>query len=155
VINKQLFTQFNGFDVNFRSAEETEFFLRLSISEPFCYIDSELCGYRLSENSITSNKEPLLKQGLAALKKNCITNTDIYAKHTQVINDAYRKKLYKAAYYYLTVLDKDKALALLDEASQYGKLDRYGYLLKSLSASPTSFLKMLKTMKSKLSKLII
>ncbi|MCG7869718.1 MAG: glycosyltransferase [Candidatus Thiodiazotropha taylori] len=151
VIDKQLFTQYRGFDVNFRSAEETEFFLRLSTSESFCYIDSELCGYRLSDNSITSNKEPLLKQGLSALKKNCISNVDIYAKNKHVINDAYRKKLYKCAYYYLTVLDRDKALEFMIEASQYGKLDRYGYFLKTLSILPTGILKLLRSLKSKLS----
>lgn len=91
-IKKECFTAAGGFDTSFLTAEETEFFLRLSKKTPFFYIPLPLSGYRIAPGGLTGNIPVLLHHGMRALYKNAVNDPHIYAHHKRAIHLAIARR---------------------------------------------------------------
>ena len=86
VVHRDLFEDCGGFDPQFKSAEETEFFLRLAKQTAFFYIDLPLAGYRVGQGGLTGNIPVLLTNGMRALFKNAVQDPNMYARHKRAIH---------------------------------------------------------------------
>ena len=140
LITKQKFLEHQGFDTQFRSAEETEFFLRLSKETDFMYLDFPLTGYRKSESGLTSNKLFLLENGLRALMKNCVDDQLIYDKFRNTIDLGISKRYSRMSYLHLSELRTKEAMKTAIASIRYCPTQRKGWLYLAASMMPVFLL---------------
>lgn len=119
VVRKRAFHQTGGFDQNFRSAEETEFFLRCARAMDFAYIDSDLAGYHISREGLTGNLGSLVTNGMRALLQNVIADRNLYAQNRNAIRQAIGRRYARMAYYWLSVYRRPKAITHSFRAIRY------------------------------------
>ncbi len=100
-IRRDFFEEIGGFDPAFRSAEETEFFLRVSKKTILHYIDLPLAGYRKSPGGLTGNIPVLLDNAMKALIKNAVQDPQIYESYKKVIDLSIARRYGRSANYWL------------------------------------------------------
>lgn len=134
VMRRENFLKEKGFDTSFRSAEESEFFLRFSKSNNLTYIDLPLAGYRISPNSLSKNIETLLKNAMRALIKNCVEDPITYRKYKRLIKHAIGRRHCRISYYYLSILRREDSFKAAIAALKYDPLQKkaWFYLISSL-----------------------
>jgi glycosyltransferase involved in cell wall biosynthesis len=119
VLNAGLIASSGGFDPNFRKAEDSEFFLRLSKHEIFSYLNLPLTGYRIGNGGLTSNKSDLLDHGMKALYKNCVADKQVYAKYQDTIDLAIARRYGRMASVNLKKRNRLDAWANIQKGLRY------------------------------------
>lgn len=119
VFHRRLFKEYGGFSPDFRSAEETEFFLRLAKKVPFGYIDMPLAGYRKGQSGLTGNIPYLLANAEKALRLHALDDAAVYQKYKKTINLAFARRYSRLASYYLKTRDRRSCWANLRKGMQY------------------------------------
>ncbi len=92
VIKRSAFMSLSGFDENFRYAEDTEFFLRLSKDLNFFFIDLPLTGYRAFSGGLSSNAESSLENGMQALFNNAVNDPRQYKRYKKRIHTSIARR---------------------------------------------------------------
>jgi glycosyltransferase involved in cell wall biosynthesis len=101
VFHRRLYERYGGFDPDFRSAEESELFLRLSKSEAFCFLDLPLAGYRVTTTSLSKNIPTLVANGMRVLSKNVLNDPEVYARYRRNVHKAIARRYGRLGAYYL------------------------------------------------------
>lgn len=147
MIRRELFLAEGGFDPEFKVAEDTEFFLRLAKKIDFTYIDCSLHYYQRFSNSLISNTENTIISGIKGIQKNCLTDNNITKEYQKYIFLSISRRLSNLAYYYLTELNKEKALKNALSAIKYNYLSFLAWKIFFLTLLPIKILKIAKNIK--------
>ena len=81
VMRKSIVDHLGGFDENYRIAEETDFFLRVSTSYEAAFVDRTLVDYlvrRVGNLTGSPNTERLIRNGISIQKKYLEAHPDLY-----------------------------------------------------------------------------
>lgn len=151
VIRKDTFLDSGGFDVEFRIAEDTEFFLRLARLTIFGFVDLPLASYRKSALSITgssSNRLTLLRSGQKALVKNCMKDKSLYEKFGKTINLSTSRRYARMSYLHLSEFEKTEARRLAIASIKYCPSEKRGWLYLLASMMPRFLLKTARKLKA-------
>lgn len=104
-IRRRRFLEAGGFDNAFRYAEDTEFFLRLSKTTPFLWIDASLTGYRREAGTLlTGNMLPTLESATRAVLRHCVEDPDVMRADPTWVGPAVSKRFSRVAYFCLSEL---------------------------------------------------
>jgi len=106
VINREAYHRVGGFNESFASAEETEFFLRVSQMYEIAYVDAVLCGYRLSGNSLTKDLSSLMENRIRALQEVLARCDREPSGETKTVRAALAGAYTDFGYYHLSELRK-------------------------------------------------
>ena len=147
VINRNEFRRQGGFDPSFRSAEETEFFLRISKSIDFAYINLPLSGYRKVAGGLTKNVARLLGNGMAALMKNAYDDSAFYQKYKSRVDLGIGRRYARIGYLLLTEFDRRNAWKNAVKALRFCPFDKKAWLILIASVLPVPLLKSLANLK--------
>ncbi len=154
VIKKSFFDSLGGFDINFRTAEDTEFFLRASMHSELHYIDLPLTGYRESTNGLTSNIERLLDNGMKAVFKNAVNDPEQYRLHKKNIHISIARRYGRMGAHQLIKKHRLRAWRFCLKGLKYSLWQKSLWKLFILSLLPFSFLARLGRLKKNMTKLM-
>lgn len=151
MIKRKLFVDKGGFDTEFTVAEDTEFFLRLAKDADFLYIDHPLHGYRRSADSLLARylKETLI-YGIRGLEINCLFDEKVMRKHKKWVQESMNRRKRDLAYFYLTELDKKKAVREIIGSLRYNWRSLRAWKVVFLAFMPKIILRKGMDMKVKL-----
>lgn len=147
IIRKDTFLNEEGFDISFQSAEETEFFLRISKSNRMLYIDLPLTGYRKSHGSLSRKTEMLSKNAMRALFKNCVEDTVVYEKYRKQIHRGISRRYCRLSYYYLSELKCTEAIKNAAASLKYDPFYKKAWFFLLASLLPKYLLRNVKDYK--------
>ncbi len=149
VIAQDFFLTHGKFDPAFRSAEETEFFLRLAKLTDFAFVDLPLAGYRKAPGGLTGNVPVLTVNALDALVKNLVDDPDAFQRFRPYIDLSFGRRYLRLAYYWLTLIKPRPARknALRSLRLIPGEPKAWGVLCASLM--PAMVLRLLRGAKSR------
>jgi glycosyltransferase involved in cell wall biosynthesis len=150
VFHRRLYRNHGGFSPDFRSAEETEFFLRLAKKMSFGYIDMPLAGYRKSRGGLTGNIPFLLGNAEKALRMHTINDTAIYRKYKKNINLAFARRYSRLASHYLKTHDRRSCWTNLGKGVKHTWYEKHLWKVFAGSLLPFSLLHYLLTMRNKI-----
>jgi glycosyltransferase involved in cell wall biosynthesis len=152
-IKKECFTAAGGFDTSFPTAEDTEFFLRLSKKTLFFYIPLPLSGYRIALGGLTGNIPALLHHGMRALYKNAVNDPHIYANHKQAIHLAIARRYARLSSFNLKNRARIHSWIALIKGMRFAWYERSLWIIFLASLVPYVFLEAAIEVKRKLSRL--
>ena len=147
IIRRDIFMEHGGFDCEFSSAEKTEFFLRISRSTDFIFVNLPLAGYRKAPGSLTSNKLSLLQNSMKALIKNCIQDAEVCQRWRDTVRKALSQRHSRISYFFLSEFKRADAIRSALKALRYNQLDKRAWLCLSGAIMPIFFLKCLVNLK--------
>jgi glycosyltransferase involved in cell wall biosynthesis len=118
-VRRDFYLEIGGFDIAFKSAEETEFFLRAAKYLNFNYIDMPLTAYRKSAGGLTGNIPKLLNNGMKALFKNAVEDRVIFKRYRKEIELSIARRYGRLASYWLVKEDRSKAITIAVKGIKY------------------------------------
>lgn len=143
LISRNTYLESKGFDPEFRSAEETEYFLRCAKFVDFVFINAPLAGYRSMQNSLSGNTLPLLERGLNALRKNCLDDRDVYRKHSSLVRRGMGRRYSKIAYFNLSEMRRFSSIENALKSLRYHPTDKRAWLCLGGGLMPEFILKLI------------
>lgn len=149
LIKRELFLESGGFDVEFRVAEDTELFLRLSKSVDYSYIDLPLMTYEVRGGSLLhANLLLTVVSGTRALVRHCVDDREVHDRYRERIDRAVARKYARLGYFYLSELMNSKARSSAREALRYRYADGLAWAVLAGSFFPRPLLKAMRRIKS-------
>jgi len=136
IIRRDLYMEIGGFDPTFRSAEETEFFLRLSKHTAFNYIDLPMTGYRKFSGGLTGNIPILLDNAMRALDKNTVQDSTVFSNYKKVIHLSIARRYSRLASYWTLKGDRSRGLHFVLKGMKYKCSLKSLWILLVLSCLP-------------------
>lgn len=147
-IRKSRFLEVGGFDADFRYAEDTEFFLRLSKSIPFTWIDAALAGYRREAGTLlTGNMLPTLVGATRAVVRHCAEDAAVLNGEPEWVRPALARRFCRVAYYCLSELLVAEARQYARSALTYDRTSRPAWTIFAASALPVPVLRLARSLK--------
>lgn len=152
LIERALFVESGGFDEEFRVAEDTELFLRLSKSVDYSYVDLPLMTYAVRGGSLLhANLLLTVISGTKALVRHCVEDREVYERFPGRIDRAVARKYARLGYFYLSELKNREARSSAREALRYRSADGLAWAVLAGSLLPGPLLKAARRIKSGLS----
>jgi glycosyltransferase involved in cell wall biosynthesis len=152
LIKRKLFVESGGFDEEFRVAEDTELFLRLSKRADYSYVDLPLMTYEVRGGSLLhANLLLTVISGTRALVRHCVEDREVYERYPGRIDRAVARKYSRLGYFYLSELMNSEARSSAREALRYRSGDGLAWAVLAGSLVPRPLLKAVRRIKSGLS----
>lgn len=149
-IRRSTFVSVGGFDPQFRYAEDTEFFLRLSKATSYLWIDCSLTGYRQAAGSLlTGNMYPTLRNAVRAVVKHCLDDPKVMAADPQWVSRAVARRFSRFAYYCLSELRMADAREYAWAALRLNWRDRRAWLVALAALLPAPALRAVRALKGR------
>lgn len=144
-IRRTTFIGVGGFDAAFRYAEDTEFFLRLSKTATFLWIDDSLTGYRQASGTLlTGNMYPTLRNAVRAVVKHCIDDPTAMQTDPKWVRRAVATRYSRFAYYCVSELRMAEAREFAWAALRLNRRDRRAWLVAVLAMLPAPLLRVVR-----------
>jgi len=148
IIKKDIYLAYEGFDTQFKVAEDTEFFMRLAKTTKFAYLDLTLAGYRRSQVSLTSDKLSLLQNGLKAFTKNCVDDKSVFNQYRKTVNLSLSRRYARMSYLHLSEFEKTEARRLAKTSIKHCPSEKRGWLYLLASLRPNFLLRAARKLKA-------
>jgi len=149
-MRRSRFVGVGGFDAEFRYAEDTEFFLRLSKTTSFLWIDCSLTGYRQASGTLlTGNMYPTLRNAVRAVVKHCIDDPSAMQADPAWVRSAVATRFSRFAYYCLSELRMADAREFAWSALRLNWKDRRAWLVATLALLPAPVLAAVRGLKGR------
>lgn len=150
VIKRDLFASSMGFDETYVSAEDTEFFLRLSRENDFTYIDKPLATYRVWQGSLVHREiEQTLVNGVRALSGFFDASEEIPRELRDRYRSSLAERLAHLSYYYLSELRAEDARSAARKALSYRRSEKLAWMVLAASLAPRAALDWARKLKTK------
>jgi glycosyltransferase involved in cell wall biosynthesis len=146
VVRKQAYERVEGFKSEFRNAEDTEFFLRLSKKSRFLYIDEPLIVYRrISTSLLATSMLKTMRNGARAVEINCKDDPEVYGVYKDAVDRSLARKYARLAYFFVTELDPPNAFAAAKTSLGYRLSEGKAWLMLLASMIPRPVLGMIRS----------
>jgi len=143
VFRKQVVDEYGGFDPEFRSAEDMEFYLRLAKNIPFAFLDLPLTGYRIVSGGLTGNIPELMHNAMRALDKHTVHDPQTFGRHKKIIKLAIARRFGRLASYHLRMQERGKSWCNLFNGLRYNCFEKQLWKVLLASLLPHALLKSL------------